>query len=74
MHSRPRAFNNLQGLLKKTRGAPVHAALRLWLRNVHKSGDSIWATRDENRQKRFEQKLKRQARQLGYELVPVQTV
>ena len=36
--------------------------------------DSIWATRDEHRQKRFEQKLKRQARQLGYELVPVQPV
>jgi hypothetical protein len=36
--------------------------------------DSIWATRDAHRQKRFEQKLKRQARQLGYELVPVQPV
>ena len=36
--------------------------------------DSIWATRDQHRQKRFEQKLKRQARQLGYELVPVQPV
>jgi hypothetical protein len=36
--------------------------------------DSIWATRDEHRQKRFEQKLKRQARQLGYELVLVQPV
>ena len=33
--------------------------------------DSIWATRDEHRQKRSEQKLKRQAHQLGYELVPV---
>ena len=34
--------------------------------------DSIWATRDEQREKRFEEKLKRQARQLGYELVLVQ--
>lgn len=34
--------------------------------------DSIWATRDEHRQKRFEEKLKRQARQLGYELVLMQ--
>jgi hypothetical protein len=36
--------------------------------------DSIWATRDKNRQKRFEQKVKRQARQLGYELVPIQSI
>jgi transposase len=36
--------------------------------------DSIWATRDKNRQKRFEQKVKRQARQLGYELVPIQPI
>jgi transposase len=35
---------------------------------------SIWAARDEHRHKRFEQKLKRQARQLGYELVPVQPI
>ena len=34
--------------------------------------DSVWAARDAQRQKRFEEKLKRQARQLGYELVPVQ--
>jgi len=34
--------------------------------------DSVWAARDALRQKRFEEKLKRQARQLGYELVPVQ--
>ena len=34
--------------------------------------DSIWSARDAQRQKRFEQKLKRQARQLGYELVLVQ--
>jgi hypothetical protein len=35
--------------------------------------DSIWATRDEHRQKRLEQKLKRQARMLDSELVPVQS-
>jgi len=34
--------------------------------------DSAWAERDKQRQQRFEQKLRRQARQLGYELVPVQ--
>jgi len=36
--------------------------------------DSIWAKRDEQRQKRFEAKLKRQARRLGYQLVPVEPV
>ena len=34
--------------------------------------ESIWATRDAQRQKRLETKLKRQARQLGYELVPIE--
>lgn len=32
---------------------------------------TIWATRDAERQKRFESKVKRQARQLGYNLVPI---
>jgi len=34
--------------------------------------DSAWAERDRQRQQRFEQKLKRQARYLGYQLVPIQ--
>ena len=34
--------------------------------------DSAWAERDRQRQQRFEQKIKRQARQLGYQLVPIQ--
>jgi transposase len=33
---------------------------------------SAWAERDRQRQQRFEQKIKRQARQLGYQLVPIQ--
>lgn len=33
--------------------------------------ESVWATRDDQRQKRVEAKLKRQAKQLGYELVPI---
>ena len=32
---------------------------------------TIWATRDTHRQKRLETKLKRHAKQLGYELVPL---
>jgi transposase len=35
--------------------------------------ETIWAARDEQRQKRFQDKIKRQARQLGYKLVPIQT-
>jgi transposase len=34
--------------------------------------DSIWAKRDAEREKRFETKLRRQAAQRGYQLVPIQ--
>ena len=34
--------------------------------------ESIWAARDAQREKRFEAKLKRQATQLGYVLVPIE--
>ena len=34
---------------------------------------TIWATRDAKRQHRIEAKLKRQAHQLGYQLVPLET-
>jgi hypothetical protein len=34
--------------------------------------DSIWAKRDADREKRFEAKLRRQAAQRGYQLVPIQ--
>ena len=33
--------------------------------------ETIWATRDINRQKHLETKLKRRAKQLGYELIPI---
>ena len=33
---------------------------------------SIWAKRDAERAKRFEAKLKRQAHQLGYKLIPIE--
>ena len=32
---------------------------------------TIWATRDADRQKRFEARLKRQAQLLGYQLIPI---
>jgi hypothetical protein len=34
--------------------------------------ETLWATRDAQREKRFQAKLKRQAKQLGYELVPIE--
>ena len=34
--------------------------------------ETLWAQRDAEREKRFEAKLKRQAQQLGYELVPIE--
>jgi transposase len=34
--------------------------------------ESIWAARDAQRQKRLEDKIKRQAKQLGYQLVPME--
>jgi transposase len=34
--------------------------------------ESIWAARDAQRQKRLEDKIRRQAKQLGYQLVPME--
>ncbi len=34
--------------------------------------ETIWDARDAQRTKRFEAKLKRQAKQLGYQLVPIE--
>jgi len=34
--------------------------------------ETIWAARDAERAKRVEARLKRQAKQLGYELVPIE--
>ena len=34
--------------------------------------ETLWAQRDAEREKRFEARLKRQAQQLGYKLVPIE--
>ena len=34
--------------------------------------DTLWAARDAERDRRLEAKLKRQAKRLGYELVPIE--
>jgi hypothetical protein len=42
------------------------------VKNQVEYNESIWAGRDAHREERFEMKLKRQAKQLGYQLVPIE--
>jgi hypothetical protein len=42
------------------------------VKNQVEYDETLWATRDSQREKRFEAKLKRQAKHLGYELVPIE--
>jgi hypothetical protein len=42
------------------------------VKNQVEYDETIWAARDAEREKRLEAKLKRQAKQLGYELVPIE--
>ena len=42
------------------------------VKNQVEYDDTIWATRDLKRQQRIQAKLKRQAHQLGYQLVPLE--
>jgi DNA-binding protein YbaB len=42
------------------------------VKNQAEYDETIWAARDTEREKRLERRLKRQAKQLGYELVPIQ--
>jgi hypothetical protein len=42
------------------------------VKNQVEYDETIWATRDSQREKRLEAKIKRQAKQLGYELVPIE--
>ena len=42
------------------------------VKNQVEYDETIWATRDTQREKRLENKLKHQAKRLGYQLVPIQ--
>lgn len=42
------------------------------VKNQVEYDNSLWEARDAERQTRFEAKLKRQAKRLGYELVPIE--
>jgi hypothetical protein len=42
------------------------------VKNQVEYDETLWATRDAQREKRLEAKLKRQAKRLGYDLVPIE--
>ena len=42
------------------------------MKNQVEYDETIWATRDVKRQQKIEARLKRQANQLGYQLVPLE--
>ena len=42
------------------------------VKNQVEYDEAIWATKDAEREKRLEARIKRQAKQLGYELVPIE--
>jgi predicted kinase len=42
------------------------------VKNQVEYDQTLWDAKDAQREKRFEAKLKRQAKQLGYELVPIE--
>jgi hypothetical protein len=42
------------------------------IKNQVEYDETIWEARDSQREKRLEAKLKRQAKRLGYELVPIE--
>jgi hypothetical protein len=42
------------------------------VKNQVEYDETIWATKDAEREKRLEARIKRQAKQMGYELVPIE--
>jgi transposase len=42
------------------------------VKNQVEYDETLWAARDAEREKRLQAKIKRQAKQLGYELVPIE--
>ena len=42
------------------------------VKNQVEYDETLWAARDSQTEKRLEAKLKRQAKQLGYELIPIE--
>jgi hypothetical protein len=49
----------------------IAAVFYTMVKNQVEYDETIWATKDAEREKRLEARIKRQAKQLGYELVPI---
>ena len=50
----------------------IAVILYTMVKNQVEYDESIWATRDAHREKRLEMKLKRQAKLLGHQLIPME--
>ena len=69
-----RRMNSKLGLKGATTATAQKIAIIYYtmVKNQVEYDESIWAARDAHREKRLEMKLKRQAKQLGYQLVPIE--
>lgn len=81
LHHSPTPFGNYLSRMKAKLGpsaaitATAHKIAVIFytmVLNQVEYDETIWAARDAERQKRLETKLKRQAKQLGYQLVPIE--
>ena len=81
LHHSPTYLGNYLRRMKAKLGAPAgitataHKIAIVFYTLVTKQieyDESVWAEREEERQKRFEAKIKRQAKKLGFQLVPIQ--
>ena len=81
LHHSPTPLGNYLGRMKAKlgpKGATMATAHKIavifytMVKNQVEYDQTLWATRDAQREKRWEAKLKRQAKQLGYELVPIE--
>jgi transposase len=81
LHRSPTPLGNYLRRMKSKLGPPAattataHKIALIFYTLVTKQveyDESIWAARDAQRQKRWEDKIKRQAQQLGYQLVPLE--
>lgn len=81
LHHSPTYLGNYLRRMKAKLGAPAgitataHKIAVVFYTLVTKQieyDESVWAEREAERQKRFEAKIKRQAKKLGFQLVPIQ--
>src|SRR5215469_12904712 len=81
LHPSPTYLGNYLRRMKAKLGAPAgitataHKIAIVFYTLVTKQieyDESVWAEREAERQKRFEAKIKRQAKKLGFQLVPIQ--